>query len=469
MCDNMVRREQDSLGTMELPDKTYYGIQTKRAIENFPVSGIQAHPKLIHAYIMVKKAAALVNMDVGYLDQKKGTAIVQAADEALTGRFDEQFLVDVFQAGAGTSFNMNANEVLANRALEILGKKKGDYTFLSPNDHVNMAQSSNDTFPTATHIATVVILDELLPILEKLSQAFSKKGQEYCTITKSGRTHLMDAMPVTLGDEFHAYSSSIRRATQRIQQRRHDLLELSIGGTATGTGANAHPEFRNRIVDTLSELTSKKFISCTDTFEALQSRSQLVALSGSIKELAIELIRISNDLRLLNSGPTTGLAEIQLPAVQPGSSIMPGKVNPVMVECMNMICFHIIGSDTTVTLAGQAGQMELNVMTPVITYNILNSLTLLINYIPVFVNKCITGLKVNEEICRSYIDMNPSLATMLNPKIGYLKAAELAKESLEKKQSVKKLAIEKGYLTEKEAKNLFDIKKHMKCKNKGGT
>ena len=465
----MVRKEQDSLGTMELPDETYYGIQTKRAIENFPVSGIQAHPKLIHAYIMVKKAAALVNMDVGYLEQKKGKAIVQAADEGLTGRFDDQFLVDVFQAGAGTSFNMNVNEVLANRALEILGKKKGDYTFLSPNDHVNMAQSSNDTFPTATHIAVVVVLDELLPILEQLSQAFSKKGQEFCTIAKSGRTHLMDAVPVTLGDEFHAYSSSIRRATQRIQQRRHDLLELPIGGTATGTGANAHPEFRSRIMDILSELTSKKFIPCTDTFEALQSRSQLVALSGSIKELAIELIRISNDLRLLNSGPTTGLAEIELPAVQPGSSIMPGKVNPVMAECMNMICFHIIGSDTTVTLAGQAGQMELNVMTPVITYNILNSLTRLIHYIPVFVDKCVTGIKANEETCRSYIDMNPSLATLLNPKIGYLKAAELAKESLEKKQSVKKLAIEKGYLTEKEADALFNMKKHMQCKNKGGT
>ena len=463
-----MRTEKDSLGVKTLDDNVYYGIQTQRAIENFPVSGIQAHPAFIHAYLMVKKAAAIVNMDVGSLDKEKGKAIIQAADEGLTGKYDDQFLVDVFQAGAGTSFNMNVNEVLANRALEILGGKKGDYTFLSPNDHVNMSQSSNDTFPTATHIAVVLVLDELIPILEQLSQAFSKKGLEFCTIAKSGRTHLMDAMPVTLGDEFNAYSSSIRRATRRIQQRRNDLLELPIGGTATGTGVNTHPEFRSRIVNNLSKLTSKKFIPCSDTFEALQSRSQLVALSGSLKELAIELIRISNDLRLLNSGPTTGLGEIELPPMQPGSSIMPGKVNPVMAECMNMICFHIIGSDTTVTLAGQAGQMELNVMTPVITYNILTSLTRLIHYIPNFVENCITGIKSNEETCKANIDMNPSLATLLSPKIGYLKAADLAKESLEKKQSVKKLSIEKGYLTEKEANILFDMKKFMQCKNKGG-
>lgn len=330
-----------------------------------------------------------------------------------------------------------------------------------------MGQSSNDTFPTSTHIAVVLVLDELIPILEKLSQEFAKKGKKFCTIVKSGRTHLMDAIPLTLGDEFNAYSSSIKRAIQKIQQRRNDLLELPIGGTATGTWANTHPEFHNLIVDKISELTYKKFKPCTDTFEALQSRSQLVALSGSIKELAIELIRISNDLRLLNSGPTTGLAEIELPTVQPGSSIMPGKVNPVMAECMNMICFHIIGSDTTVTMAGQAGQMELNVMTPVITHNVLSSITLLINYIPIFVDKCINGIKANKETIQSYIDLNPSLATLLTPKIGYLKAVEIAKESLEKKQSVKKLAIEKGYLTVKEANTLFNMKKHIKNIDKG--
>jgi len=460
----ITRIEKDSLGEMELPDEVYYGIQTARAMENFPVSGIMERPEFIHSYVFLKKAAALANMELGVLDKEKGEAIVKAADEALTGKFDDQFKVDVYQAGAGTSFNMNTNEVLANRALEILGKPKGDYDFLSPNDHVNMAQSTNDTFPTASHIAVIIAADKLLPVLEDLTKAFKKKGDEFISVPKSGRTHLMDATPLTLGYEFLAYGVAIKRATERITQRRKDLLELPIGGTAVGTGANAHPKYRETIIAKLSELCSLPFTHAKDSFEALQSRSQLGAFSSALKELALELIRIANDLRLLGSGPTTGLAEIELPVVQPGSSIMPGKVNPVMAECLNMVAFQVVGNDTTVSLAVQAGQMDLNVMTPVITYNILQCIAILINYLPVFRKHCVEGIKANEDRCRSYLDLNPSLATLLSPKIGYLKAAEIAKESWEKKIPVAELAVTKGIITQEEAKEIFDQKNTTRSK-----
>jgi len=460
----MVRIERDSLGEKEIPDEVYYGIQTKRAIENFPVSGIRERPELILAYVYIKKAASIVNMDLGLLDKNRGHAIVKACDEALNGSFNDQFPVDVFQAGAGTSFNMNVNEVIANRALEILKKEKGDYKFLSPNDHVNMAQSTNDTFPSATHIAVIMAVDKLLPVLSDLSQAFFDKGKEFCNISKSGRTHLMDAMPVTLGDEFIAYGMAISRAAERIKERRDNLLELPIGGTATGTGANAHPEFRKRVIEKLSELTSLNFVCAKNQFEALQSRSQLVAISSSLKELSLELIRIANDLRLLASGPTTGLFEIELPPVQPGSSIMPGKVNPVMAECLNMICFQVVGNDVTVSLSGQAGQMELNVMTPVMAYNILNEISLLTNYLWVFEKKCVRKIKANEKRCREYLELNPSLATLLSPKIGYLQAAEIAKESFKKGISVEELVVKKRILTKEEAKDIFEQGKDLSCK-----
>lgn len=452
------RIEQDSLGNKEISEKVYYGIQTKRAIENFPVSNIRESPELIKGYAIIKKSAAYTNIKLGILEEDKGNAIIRAADEILSGRFNDQFPVDVYQAGAGTSFNMNINEVLANRALEILGRKKGEYTFLSPNDHVNMGQSSNDTFPTASHIAIIFSLEKFTKILQNLEESFIEKGKEFSRIQKSGRTHLMDAMPVTLGNEFLAYAKAINKSNKRIIQRKNDLLEIPIGGTATGTGVNSHPKFKQNIIKKISEYTSFKFTISENSFEGLQSRSQMIALSSSLKELAIELIRISNDLRLLNSGPTTGLAEINLPAVQPGSSIMPGKVNPVMAECLNMICFQIIGNDTTVSYAGQAGQMELNVMTPVMTYNILNTISLLTNYLPVFIKKCIKGITANEEKIKSYLEKNPSLATLLSPKIGYLKAADLAKESLKKNISIEDLAIEKGIISKKEAEKLFHKK-----------
>jgi len=452
------------LGELQLPDDVYYGVQTARALNNFPVSGTTASSDLIEAYVILKKAAALANMELGELDRERGEAIVKAADEVLSGKFQDQFPVDVFQAGAGTSFNMNVNEVLANRSLEILGKPKGDYDSLGPNDHVNKAQSSNDTYPTACHIAVVMAADRFLPTLEELSKAFKDKGGSWDHVVKSGRTHLMDAMPVTLGDEFKAYGTSLKRAAQRIEQRRDDLLELPIGGTATGTGANSHPQFREKVLEHLSQICSLDFLPAHNSFEALQSRSQLAAFSSALKELALELIRIANDLRLLGSGPTTGLAEIELPPVQPGSSIMPGKVNPVMAECLDMIAFQVVGNDQTVSMAASAGQLDLNVMTPVMIHNILHSLTILTNYLPVFRSRCIEGIVANEERSRSYVDLNPSLATLLSPTIGYLKAAEVAKESMKRGVPVAELVVEKGLMTKEEADSLFDPKVVAKSK-----
>ncbi|MEX2751357.1 MAG: aspartate ammonia-lyase, partial [Candidatus Freyarchaeota archaeon] len=376
-----MRRELDSLGEKEVPFEAYYGIQTQRALENFPVSGLREHPLFVKAYVMVKKAAALTNMEVGYLDPKIGKAIVQACDEVLEGKLMDQFVVDVFQAGAGTSFNMNVNEVLANRALEIIGRPKGEYKTISPNDHVNMAQSTNDTFPTAMHVATLLAMQKLFRVLENLRDAFHKKGEEFSDVIKSGRTHLNDALPVTLGQEFQAYASAIDRALRQLKIRKQEIEEVALGGTATGTGVNTHPKYRETVVKKLSEISSLNLKPASDPFEAQQSQLKIATISSGLKELSLELIRIANDLRLLNSGPTTGLSEIVLPAVQPGSSMMPGKVNPVMCECLDMVGFQIVGNDLTISLAVQAGQLELNVMMPVIIHNLLQSIDLLVNYL----------------------------------------------------------------------------------------
>jgi aspartate ammonia-lyase len=452
-----MRLEKDSIGEREIHDNAYYGIQTLRAMENFPVSGRHERPELIKAYILVKKAAAITNMELGTLDNVRGEAIVKAADEIISGKLADQFPLDIFQAGAGTSFNMNINEVLANRALEILGKNRGEYDYLSPNDHVNQSQSSNDTFPTASHIAVLFEADLLNIVLLNLADAFKQKGKKISYIPKSGRTHLMDAVPVTIGDEFIAYGSAIKRAAERIRERRNNLLEVAIGGTATGTGVNSSPSYRKNVVKKLADLTSLKLIPANDSFEALQSRSQMAAFSGALRELALELIRIANDLRLMGSGPTSGLNEIVLPPVQPGSSIMPGKVNPVMAECLNMISFQIIGNDTAVSLAVQAGQLDLNIMTPVMTSNILESTSMLNNYLPVFQSSCVEGIKVNEEQLQMVAGMNPILATLLSPKIGYLHAAELAEESTKTNQPIKDLVIAKGILSEEDANRLFNL------------
>ena len=441
---------------MELPDICYWGIQTARAVQNFPVTGRKERPVFIHAYAHVKKAAAIANMALVELDSSRGSAIVQAADEIMTGVFDDQFPVDIFQAGAGTSFNMNLNEVIANRALEILGHNKGEFKFLSPNDHVNLGQSSNDTFPTASHLAIIQAVDEFDPVLRSISKAFYEKANEFAFIPKPGRTHLMDAVPIMLGDEFHAYGIAIERCADRLRDQRMHLLEIPLGGTATGTGVNSHPEFRKTVFQELRRLSSLDLVYARDSFEALQSRSQLVMVSGALRSLALELIRIANDLRLLGSGPHAGIGEISLPAVQPGSSIMPGKVNPVMAECLNMVAFQVIAYDTAVALAAQAGQLELNVMTPVMTYNILESLAMLTSYLPVFETRCIRGITADKERCRAGIEGNPMLATILAPRIGYLKAAELAIESEQTGRPVKELAIEKGIISMDEADVIFD-------------
>ncbi len=452
------RREKDSLGEKEIPSTAYYGIQTLRAIENFPVSGIRESTELIMAYVNIKKAAAITNMELNSLDKERCDAILKASDDILKGNYLDQFPIDIFQAGAGTSFNMNINEVIANRALEIMGKQRGQYEYLSPNDHVNRSQSSNDTFPTASHIAIIHKADILQNVITNLGVSLKNKGKEFIKIPKSGRTHMMDAMPVTIGDEFIAYGCAIIRSGSRINQRRNDLLEVAIGGTATGTGINTPLFYRENVIKNLSEITNLDLKPATNSHEALQSRSQMSAFSGSLRELAMELIRIANDLRLMGSGPTAGLGDIILPPVQPGSSIMPGKVNPVIAECLNMISYQIIGNDTVVSLAAQAGQLELNVMTPVIAYNILESLKLLNNYLPVFQSRCINGISVEESNLTNTAGINPSLATLLSPKIGYLKAAEISKEAMENKESIKDIAVKRGILSQDEADKLFDLK-----------
>ncbi|MHA1379533.1 MAG: aspartate ammonia-lyase [Candidatus Helarchaeota archaeon] len=454
--EDMYRIEKDSLGEKKIRLDFHYGIQTQRALENFPVSGLKEHPNFIKAYVLVKKAAALTNVELGGLNEEIGQQIIKVCDEILNGKFQDQFVVDVFQAGAGTSFNMNVNEVIANRVLELMGFRRGQYDKVSPNDHVNMAQSTNDTFPTAMHIATLLTLEDFYPILEKLELALKEKGEEFKDILKSGRTHLQDAVPTTLGYEFFAYSETIRKSINLLKNNSKILEELAIGGTAVGTGINTDRKYQEIVLKNLRELTGLKLKKPKDLREAMQSRLGMANISSNLKSLALELIRIANDLRLLSSGPTTGIAEIKLPAVQPGSSIMPGKVNPVMLECLNMICFQIVGNDTTVSMAVQAGQMELNVMMPVIIYNVLQSIQLLINYLPVFTEKCITGIEANEEKCLEYLEKNPAMATFLNPYIGYLEAAKIAKEALEKDISIMELLIKKEILTVEDIDKIFD-------------
>ena len=453
------RIEIDPLGEKAIPRNAYYGIQTLRATENFPVSGIKAPTVFIRAYALVKKAAALANTQVGWLDQKTEKAIVQACDEILAGKFIDQFVVDVFQAGAGTSFNMNVNEVIANRALEILGKAKGDYKSVSPNDHVNMAQSTNDTFPTSLHVAILMALQPLLQELDSLADAFEELSKKHNNTVKSGRTHLQDALPVTIGQEFGAYASAVRNACDQLRERQKRLCEVALGGTATGTGANAHPQFKRIAIAELRRMTGFPLKPAKNAFEALQSCRDVQAVSSALKELALELIRVANDLRLLASGPTTGLSEIVLPSVQPGSSIMPGKVNPVMAECLDMVAFQVVGNDLTVSFAVQAGQLELNVMTPVIMHNVLFSIQLLANYLPVFRRKCVEGITVDEKRCAQYLEKNPSLATFLSPHIGYLEASKIAKQALEQGRSVKEIALERGLLKPEELEKIFNPKR----------
>lgn len=452
------RKEIDPLGEREIPKDVYFGIQTLRATENFPVSGIRESPHFIKAYVLIKKAAATANMQVGKLDKKIGNAIVNACNEVLNNKFLDQFVIDVFQAGAGTSFNMNVNEVLANIALEKLGNQKGDYKLVSPNDHVNMAQSTNDTFPTALHVSVLIAIQPLLEALDELSEALMEIGNKNAHVLKSGRTHLQDAVPVTIGQEFCAYASAVSNACSELRKRRQNLFCVALGGTATGTGANSHPDYKKIAVAELAKLTGFPLVPAQNNFEALQSHRAAQTVSSGLKELALELIRVANDLRLLASGPTTGLNEVTLPPVQPGSSIMPGKVNPVMAECLDMVAFQVVGNDSAVSFAVQAGQLDLNVMTPLIAYNMLFSIQILTNYLPVFTEKCVRGITVNEKRCEQYLEKNPSLATLLAPKIGYIEAAKIAKQAEKENRTVKEVALERCVATEEELEKVFNRK-----------
>lgn len=464
------RIEGDSLGEIEVPARAYWGAQTQRAIHNFPISGLKQYQAFIWGMAAIKRAAAEVNSDLGlFKDVQMGDrtvpgqviaqAIIEAADEVLAGELSEQFVVDPIQAGAGTSHNMNVNEVIANRANEILGFGLMDSSKpIHPNDHVNMAQSTNDTIPTAIRLGCLWRLNELLNTLDALSEALNQKAIEFDDIIKSGRTHLQDAVPVRLGQEFGAYARSVERNRQKIAESASGLMRLGIGGTATGTGLNAHPEYHPRMVKTLSRLTDLSLFESDNLFESMQSMADLVHFSGGMRTLAQDLTRIANDIRLLSSGPSTGLDEIHLPAVQPGSSIMPGKVNPVMAEMLNMAMFQVMGNDVTILMAGQAGQFELNVMMPIMAYNLFQSMDIIINSVTAFTEKCVRGIEGNAEKAERWLAKNAILVTALNPVIGYLKGAEVAKEAMRTDRTVREVVIEKGYLTPEEADRLLDVR-----------
>ncbi len=445
------RIEHDSIGELKVPQEALWGVQAQRAVENFPISGIKPHKVFIQATVHIKKAAARFHAKVGMLDKKKADAIVKAADEILEkDKWLDHFVVDVYQAGAGTSHNMNTNEVLANRAIEILGGKRGDYKLVHPNDHVNMGQSTNDVIPTAIRLSGLLLTRDFLPVLKKLSATFRKKGREFVKVYKSGRTHLQDAALMTLGQEFNAYGENLERHLRRIEEASADCRELGIGGSAVGTGLNTHKDYCQGMAKLLSEQTGLRLTPHPDLFEAMQSMGPFVALSNAYRNLALDLTRIANDFRLMTSGPATGFGEILLPVMQPGSSIMPGKVNPVMAECLNMVSFQVLGHDATVAMAAQAGQMELNVMMPVLAYNLNQEITLLTNMLRAFKEKCVSGVKADEVRCRSYADQSTQVATALNPVIGYEKAAEVVKASLKEGKTVRQVVLEKKILTDEQ-------------------
>ncbi len=457
------RIEKDSMGEMSLPQSAYYGIQTARAAANFAISGIKPLPIYVDACMLIKKATALVNAELACITQEMGMAIALACDEVLEQKFRDQFIVDIYQAGAGTSHHMNVNEVLANRALEILGEAKGNYARISPNDHVNYGQSTNDVIPTAIRLGALLALERyLFPALASLSVELRLKAKEFESIIKSGRTHLQDAVPVRLGDEFQAYAQIISDHVRRLRQASAELQVLGIGGSAAGTGLNTHPDYRDRVCERLSDFTGFKFQSAPNLMAAMQSMAPFVQVSGTIRNLAQDVSKIANDLRLMDSGPKTGLREIQLPPVQPGSSIMPGKYNPVIAEMTNMVCFQVIGFDTAITLAAQAGQLELNVMMPLIAYDLLHSIEILGNAIDTLARKCVAGITANSDRCLAYAEGSLSLVTALNLELGYLVSAEVAKESLATGKSIREIVLERGLMDEKLLSKVLDLEK-MSC------
>jgi len=450
-----MRKERDFLGELEVPAEAYFGVQTRRAAENFRISGLRQCREFTRAMAEVKKAAARAHKNLGALELPIAQAIAEAADEVIAGKFDEQFVVDVFQAGAGTSAHMNMNEVLANRACELLGGERGTYDPVHPNDHVNMGQSTNDVYPTSMRLAALFKLPALLDSMNRLSDALERKAVEFAGIVKSGRTHLQDAVPVTLGQEFGAYALTVRRAALQIGEGCSPLRELGIGGSATGTGLNTQPGYRTLVIGYLADQTGENLKGAPDLFEAMQSMAPFVRASSALRSAAVELGRIAGDLRLLSSGPTTGLAEITLPAVQPGSTIMPGKVNPVIPECMNMICFQVMGGDACIAAAAGAGQLELNVMMPVIAHNLLWSMDILGNGAAMLAEKCVEGIEANPGRCAAYIAGSVGLATVLNPVIGYHRAAEVARKAAESGRTVRQVVLEEGILSEEELDRLL--------------
>jgi len=450
------RVEKDYLGQVKVPIDAYWGVQTQRALNNFPISGIPPIKEYTYAIVLIKKATAMANSEIGLLEKKKANAIVQACNEILEGKFDNQFLVDVYQAGEGTSNNMNVNEVIANIAIEKLGGRRGDYSVIHPNDDVNMGQSSNDVIPTATKIAALQLSNELIASLNELQKSFSKKAVEFDKIIKSGRTHLMDAAPVRLGQEFKAWSDLIKESIFRIKEANKELENINLGATAVGTGINADPRYVKKAIKYLSNWTRLKLKQSKDLPAVTESPSDLFALSTAITVLSSDLIKIANDLRLMNSGPITGLAEIVLPAVQPGSSIMPGKVNPSIAEMIDMVCFRIMGDNRTIELATQAGQFELNVMEPIISYCLLHDLIILRNACKVFAEKAINGIKVNKERIEDMVNKTPGVGLALNPYIGYEKSAEIVKTAIKEGKTIKQVAEQKNVLEKEKLEKIFD-------------
>ena len=444
------RVDKDSLGKVKVPSSAYYGPFTARAIEQYKVTGQKAHTNLVRAYVMIKRSAALANSELKALDEQKARAIIKACDEILSGKMLDQFVVEAINSGAGTAFNMNSNEVIANRALEILGKKKGRYEIISPNDHVNMSQSSNDTFPTAMHVAILLNMEETVNSLNKLITSLQKRAKKFSGIVKIGRTHLMDAIPVTLGAEFDQYAYSLKQARAVLVQAMDRLAYVGLGGTAVGTGANAPKGYRRLAIKNLSRISGLDLKPSDNMFYSLQSKFDVSNCSSTLRNLAIELNKMANDIRLMASGPTAGLAEILIPTVHAGSSIMPGKVNPSLAECLNMVCFNVIGNDVSVAMAAQAGQFELNVMLPGMLKCMLDSTDMLKNFLPVFAANMVDGIEANRDKLESYLDKSPVLVTLLNPYIGYLKAAEIYKESLKTNKSIRELVLNKKLMTKQQ-------------------
>ncbi len=450
------RMEHDSIGEKEVPEEAYYGIQTLRAYENFYITGLKMHPELINSVAQIKKAAAITNFEVGELDKKIADAIVKACDEIIAGKLHDQFIVDPIQGGAGTSLNMNANEVIANRAIELLGGKKGDYKLVNPNDHVNFGQSTNDVFPSCGKMAALKLLNHAQDELKRLEKALTEKSVEFDSVIKMGRTQLQDAVPIRLGQEFHAYASAIQRDIRRFENAKDEIKSLNLGGTAIGTGLNADVQYFKRVVKNMSTLTGQDLIQSYDMIDATQNLDSYASVSGIVKNCAITLSKMSNDLRLMSSGPRTGFGEINLPAKQNGSSIMPGKVNPVIPEVVNQVAFNIIGNDVTIAMAAEAGQLELNAFEPIIFYNLFQSIETLAFAVKTLIDNCIVGITANEEHCRKMVENSIGIITAICPYVGYETAANIAKEALRTGRLVRDLILERKLMDMEQLKTILN-------------